>query len=125
MLNLFGCTNNPSFRKPDVKLAHIINLPLDLFDDMRYFKIVSRIFVRISMHVHAKSREKIGMIRVRFPLSDGWMKINIDVFKRHSTKSVTVSYVLLDYNARIIIVKDKEIRYSIVVTEYLTVREAI
>lgn len=36
--------NNNIFRNLHANAAHIINLPVNLFDNMRYYNVVSRIF---------------------------------------------------------------------------------
>lgn len=44
------------------------------------------------------ARREVGLSRAGKP-PKGWMKINIDAFRRHSTRSVSIGYVTRDNHA--------------------------
>lgn len=59
------------------------------------------------------------------PPPDGWIKMNIDAFRRHFTRYGSIGYVMR-HNVKVIIAKGKKIgNCPILVDEYVVVREVV
>lgn len=78
--------------------------PINLFNVMRYYHVASRIFIQeCSLSVHTNSGGKADGFKLE-PSPEGWMKINVDDFRKHWTKLASIRYVM-----RTVIPKGKRI----------------
>lgn len=102
-------------------MAHIINVAIKLFDNMRYYNI--RNFWSIGTYRNPMKKTQITSIR-KLPLED-CVKINANASERHSTRLASKGYVISNNHATIIMVKGKQTEdWPILVAECLDVEEA-
>lgn len=74
--------NKVIFRNSCVKTAHVINITVKLFDDMRCYNVVSKIFVHeCAAGTHTKFMKKNRKIRSEKPSLEDRIKINADASK--------------------------------------------
>lgn len=87
---------------------------------MRYYNSVSNVFDQdnsAGTHVYIK-RTSRAEYRSRLP-HDGWVKINVDVSKRHWIKSTWIEYVMRDHHSEIVMTKSRRIGdCAILLAEY-------
>lgn len=76
---------------------------------MRYFNVA--LVQDNNSETHTKSMRNTWMGSSGTPPPDAWMKFNFNVFKRHSARFVSVSYVMGNHHVRSTIAKSKQIRY--------------
>lgn len=60
-LSIWTYKNNKESKNYDVKPGHILNLAMDMFNNMRYYNVVSNIFVNNYL-VGTKSEHRVHMI---------------------------------------------------------------
>lgn len=115
------------FRNWKDQPAHIINLAVNVFDDMRYYSVVSNLFGQeSSTEPHLKLNRKDHLVLCWSPLSEGWIKINVDVSRRQRTRSSSISYIMRDNEANIIMAINHKLEdYPVVVAECEAVHKAI
>lgn len=103
-----------------------MNLASSMFNDLRYYNIISDIFEQDSNIAQCKYSRGISNQQRRVPPYKDWIKIITDVSRRYDFQSTTIRYIIKDVEARVIRTYNKKFGdCPILVAECETVREAI
>lgn len=119
--------SNTIFRNWKVQPACIINLAVNTIHDIRYYNFFSSMFEQEGNFKDKRLfKRKNQTVHQRNPLPEGWMKTNVDAFRKQSTRSTSIGYIMKDNNYDAITSVNRRLEnYSILVAKCETVREAI
>lgn len=112
--------NNVILRNCVANRAHIINLTVNMFDDVRYHNNSSGVFVQ-----YCKVLKRIPK-SIWKPLPEDWIKLNVDASRRHAIRLISLGYIMRDNQAKIIMTKWEQIENCLILVVKCSVaREAI
>lgn len=102
--------NNVIFWNLNAQPAHVINLAVDLFDDMRYYIVITRV---VGQDNATGSQIKFRRIRQSELCwgspPEAWTEVNVNVSRRQWTKSATLDNLMRDNRSNVIIVTSKRL----------------
>lgn len=94
----------------DAQSAHVINSAVNLFDDMRYYNVISGILGRDDITSTQATSRRLDRPFIRWsPPTEGWIKINMDISRRECTYMESIGYIMRDSLSNVIMAKSKSL----------------
>lgn len=95
--------NNAIFNNWKVNPAQVINLAAFIFQDMKYYNVLSDLFEQdITSTTRRNSSRSILTHHASFSSDKGWIKINTDASRRYDLQSTTIAYIIIDTDGSVL-----------------------